>query len=266
MSRRPHIVLLVGTLDVGGTETQLVLLAQNLSKRNFKVTVWTLCDEGPLKTILENNGISTFYPDMPIKGSFHFKHLFTTDFLSNLWRLFRFLKKEKPDIVHTFLPENNTVGGFIAELAGIKIRIASRRNRNHYRKQQPLFTHFEDWINRRSTLILGNSRAVLSDLINEGINAKRLGVIYNGVESDRFKGLDRNTSRLDFGLESHELCLTVVANLHPRKRHIDLLEALAQIKTSLPDQWILFLVGRNDGTEGKLKQLAKQIGFDVPIF
>ena len=177
----------------------------------------------------------------------------------------KLLKKEKPDIVHTFLPENNTVGGFIAELAGIKIRIASRRNRNHYRKQQPLFTHFEDWINRRATLILGNSRAVLNDLLNEGIEAERLGVIYNGVEAERFRDLDRNTSRLDFGLELHQLCLTVVANFNLKKRHVDLLEALAQIKTSLPDQWILFLVGRNDGTEGKLKQLAKEKDLEANV-
>ena len=179
--------------------------------------------------------------------------------------MYRFLKTEKPDIVHTFIPENNTVGGFIAELAGIKIRIASRRARNHHRKQKPLFTHFEDWINRRATLILGNSRAVLSDLQNEGIEAERLGVIYNGVEAERFRGLDRNTSRLEFGLELHQLCLAVVANFNSKKRHVDLLEALDQIKSSLPNQWILFLVGRDDGIECKLKRLTREKNLEANV-
>ena len=40
-----------------------------------------------------------------------------------LWLMYRFLKKEKPDIVHSHTPKAGLIAMIAAKLAGIKIRI-----------------------------------------------------------------------------------------------------------------------------------------------
>ncbi len=240
MVRPVHVVFVIGALGAGGTETQLVLLARKLSKRNFRITVWALFNEGLLREVLEKYKIDTSYPKIPIKGRFHIKHLVTTGFLQILLQLFYFLKREKPDIVHTFLPENNVIGEFVAELAGISFRISSRRNWNHHRNGRPIFFWFVTYLNHQASIVFGNSRAVFNDLVDEGIGADRLRLIYNGIEVECFQGLDREVARSQRGLGTQELCLVVIANLHPRKRHVDVIEARNTIRAQLPKQWVIF--------------------------
>jgi glycosyltransferase involved in cell wall biosynthesis len=43
--------------------------------------------------------------------------------LRSLWRLYRFFKKEKPDIVHSHTPKAGLLGMLAARMAGVKIRI-----------------------------------------------------------------------------------------------------------------------------------------------
>src|SRR5215207_2232174 len=43
--------------------------------------------------------------------------------LKSLWQLYRFLKKEKPDIVHSHTPKAGLMAMMAARMAGIKIRI-----------------------------------------------------------------------------------------------------------------------------------------------
>jgi glycosyltransferase involved in cell wall biosynthesis len=43
--------------------------------------------------------------------------------LKSLWQLYRFFKKEKPDIVHSHTPKGGLLGMLAAKMAGVKIRI-----------------------------------------------------------------------------------------------------------------------------------------------
>lgn len=260
MKKKIHIVFIIGGLYIGGTETQLKLLATKLVEQGFRVTVWTLCSRGPLFNELTSKGISCFGPRRPILGKFLLVHIFKTDFVLNLFRLYRYLRRQRPSIVHTLLPVNNVIGGLIAELAGVKIRITSRRSRNLYQQQQPVLARMEHIVNRRASVVLANSKVVCEDLIGEGVPQSKIRLIYNGIELKRFVGLDRSGNREKNCIDAFELFFVVVANLIPYKGHLDLLKAFSRLSVSgdLPKVWSVNLVGRDDGLADQLRTFAKQ--------
>src|SRR5262249_47452455 len=59
--RRRGVLLVIGTLDLGGTESQLVLLARTLKDRGWKVEGSSLARGGVLAAPLEQAGIPILY-------------------------------------------------------------------------------------------------------------------------------------------------------------------------------------------------------------
>ncbi|AZO31855.1 hypothetical protein EJ071_33670 [Mesorhizobium sp. M1B.F.Ca.ET.045.04.1.1] len=59
--RRRGVLFVIGTLDLGGTESQLVLLAKGLKKRGWKVEVFVLSRGGVLAETLDDAGIRISY-------------------------------------------------------------------------------------------------------------------------------------------------------------------------------------------------------------
>ena len=51
------VVFLIGALDVGGTERQLVELASRLDKRRFSVVIYCLTSFGPLADEARKRGV-----------------------------------------------------------------------------------------------------------------------------------------------------------------------------------------------------------------
>lgn len=127
----------------------------------------------------------------------------------------------------------------------------SRRGMNRYLKGRPITRWQERFLHRRMQAILANSRRVADELLDEGAPADRLGMIYNGIELDRFAGLPpQRDARRRFQLPQDALILIKVANLWEYKGHADLIEALAG--ADLGRDWLLLLVGRDEGAEDAL--------------
>jgi glycosyltransferase involved in cell wall biosynthesis len=111
--------------------------------------------------------------------------------------------------------------------------------------------------------ILGNSRAVVAELVEEGAPAEHLRLIYNGVNLSEFEKIgDRDSARAVLGIPPTALVMTVVANLIPYKGHDDLLEALSAVKLELPDEWLMLWVGSDSGIAEELLSKAKSYGLE----
>ncbi|TIT51613.1 MAG: hypothetical protein E5W75_07400, partial [Mesorhizobium sp.] len=63
LARKPRrkVLFVIGTLDLGGTESQLVLLAKELKQRGWKVEVFALSQGGVLSETLNRAGIRVLY-------------------------------------------------------------------------------------------------------------------------------------------------------------------------------------------------------------
>jgi glycosyltransferase involved in cell wall biosynthesis len=181
--------------------------------------------------------------------------------------LFKVMRARKPAIVHFFLPAAYLVGAPAAISAGVPVRIMSRRSLNVYQRNYPLVSSLERQLHRKMTAILGNSRSVVRELSElEGVPARRLGLIYNGIDVGRFTDAgSRSAMRAALGLAPQTLTLVIVGNLIPYKGHDDLLAALGQADPRLPSDWRLLIVGRDEGIASSLQAQAAELGISQKV-
>ncbi len=162
-------------------------------------------------------------------------------------------------IVHFFLPEPYAIGGLCGVLTAHPKMLMSRRSLNLYQMNHPRIAVLEKRLHRRMRHIVGNSKAVLSDLEQEGVAPSRLRLIYNGTEganSESGGGLVRK----DIGLGEDDVVAVMVATLIHYKGQADLIDALAELSARMPKLKVI-LVGRDDGMEGRL--VARAVRLDI---
>lgn len=167
--------------------------------------------------------------------------------------------------MHFFLPAAYLIGAPIAMVAGVSPRVMSRRSLNAYQASYPLISTIEKMFHRRMTAVLGNSINVVRQLRDEGVPDEKLGLIYNGLDSERFSLVSREDARAVLNIASDELVLISIANLIPYKGHLDILAALAKAKSKLPSGWRMLMVGRDDGIGPELRKRANEYGLEAHI-
>ena len=59
----------------------------------------------------------------------------------------------------------------------------SRRSLSDYQRNWPSVARLEQRLHRRMDAVIGNSRAVVRQLIGEGIPEAKVRLIYNGIET-----------------------------------------------------------------------------------
>lgn len=94
---------------------------------------------------------------------------------------------------------------------------------------------------RRSSVVMCPSGALRAQLVEAGIGADKVEVIYNGVDGLRFHPADAVAARSRLGLEAHEQVLLFVGNLKVAKGCIDLLEAFISVATDYPDLSLVYI-------------------------
>lgn len=257
-ARRPRLLIVALSLDTGGTERHIAAIAPGLQAEGLDVTVACLRRPGVGAPDLRRRGVRVIGFDLPervLEGS---APLRLAGYLLGSARAAPAILA-RPEIVHAFLPLPYLVGGVLARLAGVHIRLMSRRSQRDYQRKHPRLAAWEHRLHRHMTLVLGNSRRVCEELEREeGVPRERLGLIYNGIDLAPFRQpLDRGAARDRLGLPREAIVLALVANLIPYKGHADLLNALAG--ANLPDPWRLVLIGRDDGLGPELREQARAL-------
>ncbi len=119
------ILQIVKNLKPGGAQYLLLRLCEGFNKRSDKVIVISLEDNLQIKNKFDELGIVVFYPDQTGVGKRNCK---ITRFFANALCLFKVIKKEKPEIVHTHLLTADRIGLIVAFLAGVKCRVSTAHN------------------------------------------------------------------------------------------------------------------------------------------
>jgi glycosyltransferase involved in cell wall biosynthesis len=261
------VLVIIGTLDSGGCERHLLNVLPHLEMSLFEVRVLTLLRRGVLADEMEKRGIkvkSHGWKFCPKGSAFFFRlyRLITTSF-----SLHHELRTFQPDIVHFFLPGSYLIGAPIARLFGFKRLIMSRRSLANYQCKHRFAAFFEKLLHPRMSLLLGNSKAVVTELKQECPECHNLELLYNGIEVFELPSTDeRKSIRSELGLDNHTVAIGILANLIPYKGHIDLIQACARISSLIHD-WKLFVIGRDDGIGLDLKTLSASLGIvDQVVF
>lgn len=259
---RIRIVYVIGTLDVGGTEGQLVELASGLDRTRFAATVCCLSGAGPLEQVLRARGIDVHV--MAFRG---IRRSLSIAFVRELPGVLRsiagfvaYLRATSPDIVHGMLFESYVLGAIAARAAGVPVVVAGRRSLGLFKAGKPAHLFVERLTNPLTDLIIANSVAVKNDVIRqERVRPGKIIVIHNGVDSRRYSVSDPRPSRsADWAPR-----VAVLANLIGYKGHSYFIEAWRTVQRQHPTATAL-LIG--DGPmRGELEALVAAKGLDDSV-
>lgn len=261
------VVYVIANLDVGGAECHIAQIVPRLDRSLIRPTVFTILNKGDLAADLEESGVTVVGPDYKICW-IHMNKLQRAYCLTrSAARLFFFLRRKRPDVVHFFLPMPYLLGGLVAMLAGTRIQVMSRRSLNIYQDRYRGVAWIERWLHGRMSRVLGNSHAVLQNLRDEGVSNQRLSLIYNGVDIPEPATPDERTELYKhLNVDKTDFLVTIVANLIPYKGHEDLLRGLASVMTILPKNWKLICIGNDGhGIKDDLFLLSKELGIAEKI-
>lgn len=260
------ILYVIGELNVGGTERHLSNVARALSRSGWRVCVYSLAGDGPLRKEMESAGVKVILPPVDrtaIPNSLILRAL--RMLLSSLYLVYVMARK-RPRIVHFFLPAAYLIGAIAASFARIKIRIMSRRSLNTYQESYPVVRSLEIKLHRRMKAVLGNSDAVVRQLRDdEHIPLDKLGLIYNGIAAASPSSDNRAAVRSALGIDASALVYIIVANLIPYKGHLDLIAALGIAKDRIGQPWHLLVVGRDDGAGPGIRAMAEKLDIESRI-
>jgi glycosyltransferase involved in cell wall biosynthesis len=258
-----RILFVIGTLDIGGSERQLVEIASRLDRRRFSPTVCCLSDRGPLADALEAAGVPTvavgFFSGRSARrmnrsrGRIVRLARWVIDTLMVVFTLpagvARFLglvRTCRPDVLHGILFHAYLLAAFAGVLTRVPVIVASRRSLSHFKARRPHFRAAERLANRWTDLVIANSDAVRLDAIRtEKLSPDRVIVIHNGVDPARDSGVDPAAARQSLELGDRPTAI-VIANFLPYKDHAGLVGAWAAVCREVANACVL-LVG--DGPE-----------------
>lgn len=260
-----HVLHLINSLGMGGAEKRLAEIIEHLSSDEFRFTVVCLSHAGAYEARVRAAGAEVevlHYHGMRQGGRFALRSLFQP--LIAIRKFQQALDKYRPDVVQTWLPISNFVGG--RALCRWRYRrmtlIASRVFTGEYREANPLIPLAEMMAARRADWVYCNSNAVRDDTISTEItiDPSSIRVIRNGVDSEKFRPCeDKLRARRELGLSAGERLILSVGALRKHKGHSVLLDAAKQILAEHEAVRFL-LVGEDQGEGPALRRQADELG------
>ncbi len=233
---------LIGSLDRGGTEGQLTLLATRLDRTRFTPIVGLMQDGGPLIPVVRAAGVPIeIVPFRGVRAS-------PLTLGKQLSQLVSAIRHHQPDIVHGWLYWGYVLGTLAARLAGIRCIVSSRRGLGIFKENRPAWRLAERLSNRVTVSVVANSEAVREDTAQrEGLPRERIRVIRNAVDTRRFGIRRKAWAEILPNLPAGRFpVVAMVANCKQYKDHGTFLRAWENIAARLPNACAL-LIG--DGEE-----------------
>ena len=215
-----NILFLIDKLVPAGTQTNLLQIVKRLDRAKFNPHVIALMEGGDLLEEFQAAGVNPII--LKVKKVYNFRGLKALSFLR------KYMREQEIDIVQTHFLHADILGTIAAKMAGVPKIITTRRDEGFWRgKRQVAANRF---MNRFADRILANSEAVKEAVIlNENANSRKVDVIYNGVDLNRFFPSEelRKETRESLGIRDGEIVMGMIANMrHEVKGHKILIKAL----------------------------------------
>jgi glycosyltransferase involved in cell wall biosynthesis len=251
--RLTRVCLLIGQLGLGGTEKQLVLLAEGLRARDLDATVLVMFEGGPREDVLRAAGVPVVHLGFQRRSAgWRMPPANVAAFI----RLVVHLRRARPDVLHAFLFHSYVLAAPAARFAGVPVLVAGRRSLADFKRGHPLLLAMERTATRMTDHLVANAQAVAEDTRCEpGVRPDKITVVRNGLPDSAFDAVPPAHLATPLPLV---LC---VANLISYKGHRYLFDAIASLR-SRGLSCTLALAG--DGPERPvLQHQAVRLGIDV---
>jgi glycosyltransferase involved in cell wall biosynthesis len=243
MTERTTVWYFLPALSYGGTERTLVDLANGLDADQYDVTVWTIFDENPLASNLDEEvTLRTLGASGTAPGDVsHYVARAETpvDYVRAPLRFLSAVRRTRPDILQTFLFFDNVIGRLAGCVSPDTTVISGVRSV----ESDPSMPRA---ILDRVTLpladfVVSNSRSGARLAIDRGAPSDRVGIVWNGRDVGRYGTGDPSVPRADLDLHEDAPVVGTVGRLIERKGHHDLLDAWPTVREHHPSAQLVIV-------------------------
>lgn len=243
-----HILFLTGSLNLGGTERNILHLATRLDKEQFAVEVWSDYEGEPLQTELRKMGITCgSLKGAPSLG----KGLLTRLFKHNLpyqWRLFKRLRKHRHGVAHAFGFPMAYYAVLLGRLAGCRRIVFAVQDWDVWKRARVY--RLLDWLCSRLAwrVVADGEGARLLAISRQRMSAQKVMTIYDGVNTAELQPQKSVAeTRLTLGLQGTGPVVGMIARLDTAKKGQDVFLAAAEpIMRAHPEAQLLLVGGGPD--------------------
>ena len=246
-----HIAKVTG---VHGMEKHLLCLLPELNK-SYEIIFIVLSEPGNSAdeycALLRKSGITVN----------NIRICFDMDLLC-LSKIYFFLKKLQPSIVHTHLIHGDLFGIVAAGLAGVDKIISTKHNDDSFR-QKLLFRALNNLLNKKTDRIIA-----ISDWIRhfackvEGVPPEKIRTIYYGLP-EMNNSVFGNEFREEMGFGSREVVLGIIARLVKQKGHSYLIKAFANVYEK--NRNIRLVIAGDGELRSSLKEIVQRKKLDSVV-
>lgn len=236
-----HVVL---ALEPGGLENGVVNLANRLNPEEFETSVCCLETSGSFARRLPDS-VRVFTlgkkPGLSVSAPF---------------KLAGLIRDVRPQVLHT-----HGLGPLIYTTAA---RFFSARVPILHGEHRQLYSHdlAKHIMITRKLLYRGCARvhtvseSLKSNLAELGFNESLITAVPNGVDTAKFRPIEKLSAKLEFGLPADSILVGIVARIRPEKKHLLLIRAFAKLTVPIPELRLL-IVGSGPAMPDLLNEISE---------
>lgn len=234
------IAHLITGLGMGGAERQLKALVTSRDTPSVSHLVISLKDEGVMgKQLIGQPGVYLYCLNLQKS-------------IAGIWKLYQILRREKPDVLQTWLYHADLMGLLIGKLARVprivwNIR-CSNMDLSHYSRITAWVVKILIFLSRVPDAVVTNSRAGQEFHAKLGYKPRRWVLIPNGIDADLFHPNAGAGQKLRRALDIPEDALVVgmLGRVDPMKDYPTFLKAVERLSRTHQN---LYCIVAGKGTE-----------------
>jgi len=246
--KRIRLLFLTGSLNLGGTERNLLHLASALDRRRYEPAVWCIYRGHALQAEIERRGVPVRTFRDPSLGAPPARR-----FVENVrfqWRLWRALLRHRPDVLHIFGFPTAYYGVLLGRLAGVRRILFAVQDWDVWKGRSRLYRWLDSICSRLASRVIADGAGARRLAVQrQAMPPAKVTVIYDGVNAaEMTPSRPREGVLRDLGLDPARPVAGVVARLDVRKKGQDVFIAAIPAVCARCPQAQFLIVG--DGPDG----------------
>jgi glycosyltransferase involved in cell wall biosynthesis len=258
MRSKIRVVRVFSRLNIGGPSIHVILLTSRLNAADYE-SLLLVGKEGPregnMSDLAARCGIH------PIEIECLGRDISLWNDLRGIYLLWRFIKRLKPEIVHTHTSKAGFSGRLAARMAGVPVIVHTFHGHVFEGYFGPaltkLFILLERFLAKNCDALITISKTLKKQLVEKGIApAEKIEVIELGLELEEFLAVRgrSHTLRRELGLGDETPLVGIIGRLVPVKDHRTFLSAAALVAETISDARFAII-----GDGGMLHSLQDQV-------
>ena len=244
-----NILLFCGSLNIGGTERNVINIAKYLDKKKFNVQIYCLYEAGALISEAAKDGIKVSVGNL--KSGLEYLRIYR--------QVHKIITTEKIDIVHSLGFPAIYCATALGVLINVPVLISAIQAWDVWKNWKSLI--WDKITQQNLDLIISDGEGARHFAIKQqSISPSKIITIYDGVNYEELRSQSNlDIKKKEIGINPEKPTVGVIARLNDvHKGQSDFLNAVKLLKEQYPNVQFLLIGGGDD--EKMLKNLAKELG------